>query len=70
MPPRLPRLVLFTGGPSCSLCEVAKADLAAVHRSTPFDLTLYDIRRPQNYDPSTLAESDRTVWRRLYQVSL
>lgn len=72
MPPRLPRLVLFTGGPSCSLCEVAKADLAAVRATTPFHLSFYDIRRPPNpnYDPSTIEESDRTVWRRLYQVRL
>ncbi|KAK4698589.1 zinc finger CCHC domain-containing protein 8, partial [Phenoliferia sp. Uapishka_3] len=70
MTPRLPRLVLFTGGPSCSLCEVAKADLAAVQRLTPFHLSLYDIRRPPHYDPSTVEESDRTVWRRLYQYDI
>ncbi|BGP13108.1 hypothetical protein JCM10213v2_001027 [Rhodosporidiobolus nylandii] len=62
MPPRplrLPSLTLFTSGPTCSLCEVAKVDLAEV----PFNLEYYDIRRRAD-DPE---EYERTAWRRLYQ---
>ena len=29
---KLPRLTLFTGGPECSLCEVAKQDLKQVQQ--------------------------------------
>lgn len=64
-PRRLPTLTLFTSGPLCSLCDVAKADLAAVQKQHPFHLKLYDIRRKQGDDPQ---EYERTAWRRLYQV--
>ena len=66
-PRRLPTLTLFTSGPLCSLCDVAKADLAAVQKQHPFHLKLYDIRRKQGDD---LQEYERTAWRRLYQVRL
>ncbi|GAA5974781.1 hypothetical protein JCM21900_000444 [Sporobolomyces salmonicolor] len=70
MPPRplrLPKLTLFTSGPQCSLCEVAKRDLAEVQKTAPFHLALYDIRRPAGPDPD---EYDRTTWRRLYQYDV
>lgn len=63
---RLPTLTLFTSGPQCSLCEIAKADLAEVQAVEPFHLRLYDIRKQQD-DP---LEYERTAWRRLYQVRL
>ena len=66
-PRRLPTLTLFTSGPLCSLCDVAKADLAAVQKQHPFHLKLYDIRRKPGDDPH---EYERTAWRRLYQVRL
>ena len=64
---RIPRLTLFTSGPACSLCTVAKADLAALQKLQPFDLTIYDIRRSESasYDPY-----EQTVWRRLYQYDV
>ena len=65
--PRLPHLTLFTSGPQCTLCTVAKADLAALQHSVPFHLDLYDIRRPLGVDPDY---SDRTAWRRLYQYDV
>ncbi|GAA6062296.1 hypothetical protein JCM10212_004384 [Sporobolomyces blumeae] len=71
MPPRpnlrLPNLTLFTGGPECSLCEVAKADLKRVQANAPFHLSYYNIRRQPGDDPD---ESDRTAWRRLYQYDI
>ncbi|GAA5952930.1 hypothetical protein JCM8115_002386 [Rhodotorula mucilaginosa] len=66
-PRRLPTLTLFTSGPLCSLCDVAKADLAAVQKQHPFHLKLYDIRRKQGDD---LQEYERTAWRRLYQYDV
>lgn len=66
-PRRLPTLTLFTSGPLCSLCDVAKDDLASVQRQNPFHLKLYDIRRKHGDDPD---EYERTAWRRLYQVRL
>ncbi|GAA5860250.1 hypothetical protein JCM3774_000357 [Rhodotorula dairenensis] len=66
-PRRLPTLTLFTSGPLCSLCDVAKADLASVQRHTPFHLKLYDIRRKHGDDPE---EYERTAWRRLYQYDV
>ncbi|BGP05110.1 hypothetical protein JCM10049v2_000914 [Rhodotorula toruloides] len=63
---RLPTLTLFTSGPTCSLCEVAKADLAQVQAVQPFHLRLYDIRKRQD-DP---LEYERTAWRRLYQYDV
>ncbi|KAK4051303.1 hypothetical protein OIO90_004784 [Microbotryomycetes sp. JL221] len=64
---RLPHLTLFTGGAECSLCEVAKQDLAIVQRLAPFDLSLYNIRRQAGDDPD---EWNRTLWRRLYQYDI
>ncbi|GAA5971364.1 hypothetical protein JCM11641_008324 [Rhodosporidiobolus odoratus] len=69
MPPRslrLPSLTLFTSGPLCSLCDVAKADLAEVRKKVPFNLELYDIRRVKD-DPD---EYNRVAWRRLYQYDV
>ncbi|GAA6005379.1 hypothetical protein JCM10207_002960 [Rhodosporidiobolus poonsookiae] len=66
-PPRLPTLTLFTGGKECSLCDVAKADLAEVQKQIPFNLRLYNIRRPTGEDPD---EYNRTAWRRLYQYDI
>ncbi|BGP53308.1 hypothetical protein JCM8202_000078 [Rhodotorula sphaerocarpa] len=68
-PKRLPTLTLFTSGPQCSLCDIAKADLAAVQRNQPFQLRLYDIRR-QPADPEDPEEYERTAWRRLYQYDV
>ncbi|KAM0787929.1 hypothetical protein ACM66B_006134 [Microbotryomycetes sp. NB124-2] len=63
----LPHLTLFTGGAECSLCEVAKQDLAVVQRVAPFHLSLYNIRRRDGDDPD---EYNRTAWRRLYQYDI
>ncbi|BGO98284.1 hypothetical protein NBRC10513v2_002676 [Rhodotorula toruloides] len=63
---RLPTLTLFTSGPTCSLCEIAKADLAQVQAVQPFHLRVYDIRKQQD-DP---LEYERTAWRRLYQYDV
>ncbi|PFH51699.1 hypothetical protein AMATHDRAFT_74752 [Amanita thiersii Skay4041] len=41
--PRLPRLTLFSG-PNCSLCDVAKAELAKVRQSRPFKLDVINIQ--------------------------
>ncbi|KAK4052129.1 hypothetical protein OIV83_002423 [Microbotryomycetes sp. JL201] len=54
-------------GAECSLCEVAKQDLAAVQRIAPFHLSLYNIRRQEGDDPD---EYNRTAWRRLYQYDI
>lgn len=72
MPPKLilPHLTLFTSGPQCTLCTVAKADLAALQLTTPFHLDLYDIRRPAIPETDPEAASDRTAWRRLYQYDV
>ncbi|WWC89463.1 uncharacterized protein L201_004387 [Kwoniella dendrophila CBS 6074] len=68
MPPRIriPTLTLFTGGKECSLCEVAKQDLANLRRSTPFELNLWNIRDP----PSGTDEKEVKKWRRLYQYDI
>ncbi|GAA5991532.1 hypothetical protein JCM10908_005748 [Rhodotorula pacifica] len=67
-PRRLPTLTLFTSGHLCSLCDVAKVDLAAVQKEQPFHLKLYDIRRKVGVeDPE---EYERTAWRRLYQYDI
>ncbi|BGP29182.1 hypothetical protein JCM10296v2_000920 [Rhodotorula toruloides] len=63
---RLPTVTLFTSGPTCSLCEVAKADLAQVQAVQPFHLRLYDIRKR----PDDPLEYERTAWRRLYQYDV
>lgn len=85
MPPRLPRLPTFTlfTGPNCSLCDVAKADLAELRkkvRSCSFVhsksvLTTELLQVPFNLEYYNIKrveddpdEYNRTAWRRLYQV--
>ncbi|TXT15727.1 hypothetical protein VHUM_00230 [Vanrija humicola] len=63
--PRLPRLTLFTG-PHCSLCDVAKTQLAAVRQTHPFDIVLWDIRSP----PAGTSDADANKWRRAYQYEI
>ncbi|KAF8635491.1 hypothetical protein AX17_003881 [Amanita inopinata Kibby_2008] len=41
--PRLPRLTLFSG-PNCSLCDIAKAELAKVRQRRPFQLDVINIQ--------------------------
>ncbi|GAA5924259.1 uncharacterized protein JCM15063_005584 [Sporobolomyces koalae] len=70
---KLPRLTLFTGGPECSLCEVAKQDLHQVQRNeseqqAPFVLNYYNIRKLEGEDPDSAY--DRQTWRRLYQYDI
>ncbi|GAA5994774.1 hypothetical protein JCM5350_007990 [Sporobolomyces pararoseus] len=65
---KLPRLTLFTGGPECSLCEVAKQDLRKVQQIAPFELNYYNIRKIPGEDPDLAY--DRTTWRRLYQYDI
>ncbi|WWD02843.1 hypothetical protein V865_000885 [Kwoniella europaea PYCC6329] len=62
----IPRLTLFTGGKECSLCEVAKQDLAKLRRTTPFELNLWNIRDP----PKGTDEREAKKWRRLYQYDI
>lgn len=38
-----PRLTLFSG-PNCSLCDIAKAELAKVQQQRPLELTTINIR--------------------------
>ncbi|WVF71584.1 hypothetical protein IAT40_006392 [Kwoniella sp. CBS 6097] len=68
MPPRLPipRFTLYTGGKECSLCEVAKHELSILRRTTPFDLTLWNIRDP----PEGADFKEAKKWRRLYQYDI
>ncbi|KAI9639685.1 uncharacterized protein MKK02DRAFT_40006 [Dioszegia hungarica] len=68
MPPRppLPRLTLYTGGKECSLCEVAKLELAKVRQVRPFDLELFNIRSP----PADVDAKEAKRWRRLYQYDI
>ena len=68
MPPRvpLPRLTLYTGGKECSLCEVAKEELAVLRRTHPFDLEYWNIRSP----PVGADEREAKKWRRLYQYDI
>ncbi|KAG6900666.1 hypothetical protein C0993_005899 [Termitomyces sp. T159_Od127] len=42
---RLPRLTLFSG-PNCSLCDIAKAELAKVRQTRPFELETVNIQDP------------------------
>ncbi|KAF8647488.1 hypothetical protein AX16_006693 [Volvariella volvacea WC 439] len=42
---RIPRLTLFSG-PNCSLCDVAKAELAKVKQTRPFKLETINIQDP------------------------
>ncbi|KIM86340.1 hypothetical protein PILCRDRAFT_86543 [Piloderma croceum F 1598] len=42
---RIARLTLFSG-PNCSLCDTAKAELAKVRQSRPFDLKTINIQSP------------------------
>ncbi|KAL1413536.1 hypothetical protein Q8F55_001310 [Vanrija albida] len=67
MPPKppLPRLTLFTG-PHCSLCDVAKAELAQVRQTHPFTISLWDIRKP----PADASDADAARWRRAYQYEI
>ncbi|KAF8517508.1 hypothetical protein BU17DRAFT_91635 [Hysterangium stoloniferum] len=46
MPLRLPRLTLFSG-PNCSLCQVAKGELAKVRQTHSFELEVIDIHSDQ-----------------------
>ncbi|OAX41568.1 hypothetical protein K503DRAFT_668029, partial [Rhizopogon vinicolor AM-OR11-026] len=41
--PQVARLILFTG-PNCSLCDVAKSELAKVRQSYQFDLEIVNIQ--------------------------
>ncbi|KAG2092928.1 uncharacterized protein F5147DRAFT_821547 [Suillus discolor] len=41
--PQVARLILFTG-PNCSLCDVAKLELAKVRQSYQFDLEIVNIQ--------------------------
>ncbi|KAG1858055.1 hypothetical protein DFJ58DRAFT_312363 [Suillus subalutaceus] len=41
--PQVARLILFTG-PNCSLCDVAKLELAKVRQSHQFDLEIVNIQ--------------------------
>ncbi|WWD17409.1 hypothetical protein CI109_101850 [Kwoniella shandongensis] len=69
MPPRIPpipRLTLYTGGKECSLCEVAKHELNLLRQTTPFELTLWNIRDP----PSGADPKEAKKWRRLYQYDI
>lgn len=42
---RIPRLRLFSG-PNCSLCDVAKAELAQVRKTHDFELETINIQAP------------------------
>ncbi|KZP01511.1 DUF836-domain-containing protein [Calocera viscosa TUFC12733] len=55
---RLPRLTLFSG-PCCSLCDVAKEELAKVRSQAPFSLQVVDIHSP-----------GQDKWKRLYQYDI
>ncbi|KLT39846.1 hypothetical protein CC85DRAFT_288103 [Cutaneotrichosporon oleaginosum] len=66
MPPRLPRLTLFTGGKECGLCEVAKANLVAVRHTHPFEIKVWNIREP----PADVGAEDVHKWRRAYQYEI
>ncbi|KIR74415.1 hypothetical protein I310_02022 [Cryptococcus deuterogattii CA1014] len=64
LPLPLPRLTLYTGGKECSLCEVAKEQLALLRKTHPFHLTYFNIRAPpQDVDPR-----EAKKWRRLYHA--
>ncbi|SCZ91937.1 BZ3500_MvSof-1268-A1-R1_Chr5-3g08232 [Microbotryum saponariae] len=68
MPPKLPHLTLFTSGPQCTLCTVAKDVLAEAQSQSPFHLRVYDIRKTAS---DTLDQQiERTAWRRLYQYDV
>ncbi|GMK59573.1 hypothetical protein CspeluHIS016_0801790 [Cutaneotrichosporon spelunceum] len=66
MPPRLPRLTLFTGGKECGLCEVAKTNLVAIRHTHPFDIKVWNIREP----PTDAKEEEAHKWRRAYQYEI
>ncbi|BEI87780.1 uncharacterized protein CcaverHIS019_0104980 [Cutaneotrichosporon cavernicola] len=63
MPPRLPRLTLFTGGKECGLCE---ANLVAIRHTHPFEIKLWNIREP----PTDAKEEEVHKWRRAYQYEI
>jgi hypothetical protein len=46
--------------------QVAKQELAVLRRSTPFDLTYWNIRDP----PPEVDEWEAKKWRRLYQYDI
>lgn len=46
--------------------QVAKQELAVLRRSTPFDLTYWNIREP----PVGADEWEAKKWRRLYQYDI
>ncbi|KAH7107512.1 glutaredoxin domain-containing protein [Auriculariales sp. MPI-PUGE-AT-0066] len=52
---RIPRLKLFSGK-NCSLCDVAKAELAKVRQKRPFELEVVDIH-----------EKGQEKWHNLYK---
>ena len=57
----LPRLTLYTGGPECSLCEVAKEALAELHKSTEIDFVLETVNiREKISDPAV--KTARRLW--------
>lgn len=45
--PRIPALTLYSGA-NCSLCDVAKAELAKLRQERQFQLSVVDIRAPGN----------------------
>lgn len=54
---KLARLTLYTGGPECSLCEIAKQDLEVIRYTHPFDLETYNIHNPPaDADPAVAEE--------------
>ncbi|KAL7414741.1 hypothetical protein BDY24DRAFT_339134 [Mrakia frigida] len=64
----LPRLILYTGGPECSLCTVAKEQLALVRKNVPFELELFNIRKIEGEE--SVAAKERKKWRRLYMYHI
>lgn len=52
--PRIPRLVLFSG-PNCSLCDIAKAELAKVKALHDFELQVINIH-----------DRGQEMWKRRY----
>lgn len=66
LPSTIPRLVLYTGGPECSLCEVAKAELSKLQKRVRFDVDYWNIRDP----PAGSDEREAKKWRRLYQYDI
>lgn len=63
----LPRITLYTGGPECSLCEVAKEALHRVGRKEAFELETVNIRESK---AGRAAAAELKRWRRLYQYDI